>query len=338
MTTRAQSRVMPSRDPLLAFVPMPFEHVFYPHGFPVQIKSNEQAVLEAAERSWGTSRQRFDEAQIEVRYLICNGPRKRAPAPVCRAQCNVLTMVADEHNYACSDLIRGFGSAWLTEGTVDEVEYFRYTFLEGLVYGLLENLHLVSIHAACVVKNGHGVLLAADSGMGKSSLAYACACRGWTYVSDDASSLIRRGTGRKVIGNPRLFRFRPSAADLFPELRDHVVLGAQSQTRFRKGKPSFEVWTESLPHIQIAGEASIDHIVFLKREVQFKTSARLVPISRETALSRLLPGVWPAELPLYQQRSAAVERLLEAELCDMSYYGLDATVDLLEHLVDRGLS
>jgi hypothetical protein len=93
-----------------------------------------------------------------------------------------------------------------------------------------------------------------------------------------------------------------------------------------------------LPHIEIAGEASIDHIVFLKREAQFKTSARLAPISRKTALDRLLPGVWPAELPLYQQRSAAVERLLEAELCDMSYYGLDATVDLLEHLVDRGLS
>jgi hypothetical protein len=338
MTTRAQSRVMPLRDPLLAFVPLPFEQVFYPHGFPVQVKSNEQAVLQAAERSWGTSQQRFDEAQIEVRYLICKGPRKRAPAPVCRAQCNVLTMVADEHNYASSDLMRGFGSAWLTEGTVDEVEYFRYTFLEGLVYGLLENLHLVSLHAACVIKNGHGVLLTADSGMGKSSLAYVCACRGWTYVSDDASSLIRRGTGRKVIGNPRLFRFRPSAADLFPELRDHAVLGAQAQTRFRKGKPSFEVWTESLPHIQIAGEASIDHIVFLKRQAQFKGSARLVPISRETALRRLLPGVWPAELPHYQHRSSAIERLLEAELCDMSYYDLDATVDLLEHLVHRGLS
>ena len=289
---------MPSRDPLLAFVPMHFEHVFYPQGFPVQVKSNEQGVLQAAERSWGRSRQRFDEPTIEVRYVISNGPRKRAPAPVCRAQCNLMTMVADEHNYACSDLIRGFGSAWLTESTVDEVDYFRYTFLEGLVYGLLENLHLVSIHAACVIKNGHGVLLAADSGMGKSSLAYACACRGWTYVSDDASSLIRRGTGRNVIGNPRLFRFRPSAADLFPELRKHVIQGAQSPTRFRKGKPSFEVWTESLPHIQIAGEASIDYIVFLKREAQSKGSARLVPISRETALRRLLPGVWPAELPL----------------------------------------
>lgn len=174
--------------------------------------------------------------------------------------------------------------------------------------------------------------------MGKSSLAYACASRGWTYVSDDASSLIRRGTGRRVIGNPRAFRFRPSAADLFPELRNNAIFGTQSPTRFRKGKPSFEVWTESLPHIQVAGEASVDHIVFLKRDAQFKGSARLVPTSRETALRRLLPGVWPVELPLHQQRSAAIERLLEAELCDMSYYDLEATVKLLEQFVDRGLS
>ena len=116
-----------------------------------------------------------------------------------------------------------------------------------------------------------------------------------------------------------------------------MIFGARSQTRFRKGKPSFEVWTESLPHIQTAGEANVDYIVFLKREAQSKGSARLVPISRETALHRLLPGVWPAELPLHQQRSAAIERLLEAGLCDMSYFDLDATVDLLEHFVDRGL-
>ncbi len=46
----------------------------------------------------------------------------------------------------------GFGSAWLTEATVSDIDYFRYSFLEGLVQVLLENLHLVTIHAACVVE------------------------------------------------------------------------------------------------------------------------------------------------------------------------------------------
>ncbi len=70
--------------------------------------------------------------------------------------------------------------------------------------------------------------------MGKSSLAYACACRGWTYVSDDASSLLRSGTERKVIGNSRLFRFRPAAVDLFPELRASGALRATAAGEIQK--------------------------------------------------------------------------------------------------------
>jgi hypothetical protein len=337
MTTRAQSRVMPLTDPLLAYVPMPFQEVYYPCGFPVQIKSTARVILEAAEQSWGTSRQRFEKSPVEVRYIISNGPKRRSAFPVFRAQCNILTMVADEHNYACGDLLRGFGSAWLTETAVNDFEYFRYTFLEGLVYVLLENLHYVPIHAACVIKDGHGVLLAAESGMGKSSLAYACACRGWTYVSDDASSFIHGGTGRKVIGNPRLFRFRPTAADLFPELRRDGILEPRSRPKFRRGKPTVEVRTESLPHIQVADEATIDYLVFLKRDLQMNGTARLVPVSREAALRRLLHDVWPAELPLHEQRSAAIERLLGAELCELSYCDIVPAVDVLEQFVHRGL-
>jgi hypothetical protein len=338
MTTRAQSRVMPSHDPLLASVPLLFQHVFYPYGFPIQIKSNDPAVVEAAERSWGMFRQRFEEAPIEARYLISEGPKKRCAAPVFRAQNYLLTMVADAHNYGCCDLIRGFGAAWLTKATVIDEEYFRYSFLEAMVLILLGSLHVVLLHAACVVRDGRGVLLVADSGVGKSSLAYACARRGWKYVSDDSTSLLLHGTGRKVIGNPQLFRFRPAAVDLFPELRSEAILRLRSHTRLRKGKPTLEIWTESLPKIQLAQEATIDHIVFLKRDGQFNGSARLLPASRETALRRLLPNVWATELPFHQQRSAAVKRLLEAQVCEMFYCNLDAAVDLLEQVVHRGLS
>jgi hypothetical protein len=319
---------------------LPFQRVFYPYGFPVQIKSNDPRILNAAEQNWGTFSHRFDGSQIEVRYLVSQAPGKRCPAPpVYRAQSFLMTMVANAHNYACCDLNRGFGTAWLTEATVSATSYLRYTFLEGMVSTLLENQHFVSLHAASVAKDGHGVLLVADSGVGKSSLSYACACRGWTYISDDASSLLYRGTGRTVIGNPQLFRFRPTAADLFPELREQTILGLGQQItrRPRNGKPTIEIRTESLPQIRVAEECAVDYIVFLKRDSALRGSSHLVPASREGALRRLLPDIFPAELPIHQQRAAAVERLLEAQVCEMSYCDIDAAVDLLEHLVSRGL-
>lgn len=338
--TAARSRATPLNDSLLAFVPLSFQRIFYPYGFPVQIKSNDPAILEAAEQSWGTLSQRFDGPQIEVRYIVSQTPGKRCPAPpVYRAQNYLMTMVANAHNYACCDLNRGFGTAWLTKATVSATAYLRYTFLEGMISTLLEHQHFVALHAASVAKDGHGVLLVADSGVGKSSLSYACACRGWTYISDDATSLLYRGTGRMVIGNPQVFRFRPSAADLFPELREQTILGlSQPITRRpRNGKPTIEIRTESLPQIHVAEECTIDYIVFLKRDSALRGSSQLVPASREGALRRLLPDIFPAELAMHQQRVAAVERLLEAPVCEMSYCDLDAAIDLLEHLVNRGL-
>ncbi len=335
----AQPRLTPANDVLLAFVPLSFQRVFYPYGFPVQIKSNDPAILEAAEQNWRRLSQRFDGLEIEVRYLVSDAPGKRCPAPpIFRAQNYFMTMVANAHNYACCDLNRGFGTAWLTKATVNATSYLRYTFLEGMVSTLLENQHFVSLHAASVAKDGHGVLLVADSGVGKSSLSYACARREWTYISDDASSLLYRGTGRTVIGNPQLFRFRPTAADLFPELRAQIPgLGQPIIRRPRNGKPTIEIRTEFLPNIRVAEECTVDYIVFLKRDSALRGSSHLVPAPREGALRRLLLDVFPAELPIHQQRVAAVERLLEAQVCEMSYYDLEAAVDVLEHLVSRGL-
>jgi hypothetical protein len=326
---------MPLHDPLLAFVPMPFGECYFPCGFPVRLWSNVRSVQDAAKQSWGTCRPRFEEPPIEVRYLICKGPRRLSPNPVFRAQSHLLSMIADEHNYACCDLERGFGAAWLTQATVDNTDFFRYTFLEGLIYCLLEALYLTPIHAACVVRDGHGVLLAADSGMGKSSLAYACARRGWTYVSDDATSLVRRGAGRTVIGNPTLFRFRPSAMDLFPELQSKTPLDPH-RAKFRKGKPTLEVRTDALNGIQTAEQAAVDHLVFLRRDLQIGESVRLAPVSRDAAMSRLLPNIWPAELTVHQQRSATIERLLDANLAELTYCSFDPAIDALEKCVFQG--
>lgn len=326
---------MPLNDPLLASVPMTFRDSYFPCGFPVRVCSNVQSVLDAAEQSWGSCQPRFEATAIEARYLICNGPRRRSPNPVFRAQAHLLTMVADEHNYACCDLERGFGSAWLTEATVANVDFFRYTFLEGLVSCLLETLHLTAIHAACVVRNGHGVLLSAESGMGKSSLAYACARRGWTYVSDDASSLVRNGTGRTVIGNPTLFRFRPSAVDLFPELQQKSPIQPQ-RAKFRKGKPTVELRTACLDGIETSEEATIDYVIFLRRDPQMGGSARITAVSPEVAMQRFLANTWPAELSVHQQRSAAVERLLGATLGELTYGDICPAVDALDDIVTRG--
>lgn len=316
-------------DPLRASLPLPFHHVLFPYGFTTHIKSNDAAVVRAAEQSWARFPQRFREIPIEVRFLVSDFPtRRRPPVPVFRAQVNLLTMVADAHNFACCDLAAGFGFACVTKAAVMNRDYVRYHFLEGMTYTLLNTRHTVALHAACLILNGKGVLFVGNSGAGKSSFAYACARRGWTYVSDDATCLPRRRPGRKVLGNPHAFRFRPSARALFPELHGPM--------KVRNGKPTMEVATEQLPGIKVAYECTVDSIVFLNRLPDRADTARLLAVSREESMRRLFQqNSFPTELSIHEEQLQAIERLLTAEAFELTYSEADPAIDLLEEVFRR---
>ena len=324
------SDIRPARppDPLGVSIPLPYHHVLFPFGFPLHIRTNELGIIRAAEQSWAAFSQRFRETPLQVRVLVSDSSTtRRPPSPVVRAQANLLTMVADSQNFACCDLANGFCFANLSKSALLNRDYLRYHFLEAAVHVLLDTQHLVAVHAACVVKDGHGVLFVGDSGAGKSSLAYACARRGWTYVSDDAACVLRRRPGRQVLGNPQNFRFRPAVSALFPELRGRV--------RVRNGKPSVEVRTESLTNLSTAYECTVDYIVFLDRRAQPAGPPRLAPVSEEEGLRGIFSSPWPPDLPIHQERLEAVERLLKARLFRMSYLEFDAAIDLLEQTMMR---
>ena len=319
-------------DPLRAFTPLPYKAEYYPNGLPVLVASNSRTVLDAANESWAGFRKRFNRRPIEVRCLVSVGRGTVCPPPpIVRAQGNLITGVADAENFMCCDMAAGFGFAFVTPAVVTRTEYFRYHFLESMAYTMLETRYLVAVHAACVSFNGHGVLLAGDSGAGKSSLAYACARRGWVYTSDDATSLVRRARGRKVIGNPRSFRFRDTAGAIFPEFQ------GMRETRRGRGKPTIEVRTESLPDILTATDARIDYVVFLNRKDTYARNAHLVPVDRQEAFRRLYLRLWPAELGIDRSSQAAVERLLDAGVYEMRYRELDAAVDRLERTIQKGV-
>ena len=188
-------------------------------GLSRRIATNSEDVIEAAKDFWDQSIQEFDCAPLDVRFAVNEeSTSERPPAVLPRGKDNLFALVHSADNFAVADLARGSSFSWLTPAVVSERGYFRYHFLDSLVYVMLGALYLTPVHAACVALNGSGILLCGDSGSGKTSLAYACARRGWTYVADDASHLVRPGKDRRILGRPHEIRFRSAANLLFPEL------------------------------------------------------------------------------------------------------------------------
>lgn len=308
-------------DPYLQFVEMPFSTVFYPLGFPVQVMSNCAEILEAAEESWGDFKQTVNMQPILFKFGVMEGGgTKCPPAPVSRAQQNIIVRIADAANFYIVDLHQGFSFGWLNTAAISHRNYLKYHFLEAAALAHIANRHAAPVHAACVDWQGRGVLLCGDSGAGKSSLAFACARAGWTYVTDDASFLPNGESERRVVGNCHLVRLRPSAIELFEEVADQPIT-----PRVTTGKPSIEIRLVTMPKIRRAPSSNVEYIVFLNR--RNSRIQELVPFPMDAARSYIhkhLNGM---------EDLRSVDRLLTARIFELRYCDLDWAVERLERLV-----
>ena len=322
------SKQNPKHDPLLHDFELPMRAIYYPLGFSVEIATNCNEVLLAAQESWGHFHKTFSGRILRICIgVLDDGSAICAVPPVVRARRGLIARVADANNFSMSDVERGFAFAWLTRATVADKAYLRWHFIEGISWDLLDP-YLTPVHAACVRKDDCGILLCGDSGAGKTSLAYICALKGWTYLTDDSCCLVRGGHDRTVIGNPYQIRFRASAVDLFPELRDHCPkLRVNGE---KVGEIVFELATASLPRIVITTRSFVDYVIFLNRN--YDGSASLIPFSKITALRWFEQVICCSEKKIDNVHRAALRKLVSAEIFELRYADLDSAIEELETL------
>jgi HPr Serine kinase C-terminal domain len=313
-------------DPVLSNLLLPLRAVYYPLGFAIEIATNSTEVLDAAQESWGRFRHSFSTTPVQLEIgVIGDGSTECPPPPSTHSRSHLMSTYADSENFSVSDMSRGFAFAWLTQAAVKNRAYLRYYFLEAAGLTMLGALHMTPLHAACVQVDGKGVLLCGESGAGKSSLAFACARAGWKFLTDDGSAIVRERPGRLVVGNPHQMRFRESAIELFPELKNQRV------TPRATGKMAIEVATETLPEIDVITECQVDYIVFLNRR---EPSPRgMFPVAKEVGLQYFEHCICFGEKEVRQAQIASIHNLLTAQTVEMRYHDLDWAVDRLETLV-----
>ncbi len=295
---------------------------FHPLGFPVRISTNSQKVLDAAGREWGSWQPAFSEPSIAIHVNVGGTSATRPPLPSSCADGPIFEVIADSNNRARGDTRAGEASAELTPGAVENGEWLQYHFLDALVFQLITSPHLTPIHASCVALGGRAILLAGNSLAGKSSLAYACARRGWTYVSDDSSPLLRHcASERVVLGTPHSMRLRPDAPKLFPELAVHP-------TKLRgNGKTVLEIPTRLLP-IETAATGSVARFILLNRRMG---PAHLAPADPSRVISHCAQHFYHWDPPIDAAQRAAFDTMLDGmEVLSLEYSNLDEAIDLLE--------
>ena len=299
--------------------------IFSPYGFPVEIRTNSYEVLRQYGAMWGRFEPMHgtDPIQVDVQ-VVSTDTDSCPPAVTFRMMLPLLIGSADANNYCVVDIERSHAKIVISEAALLHPLYAQYFFFS-IPICCITTRYTTPIHAGCVSMRGRGVLLCGDSGAGKSTLSYACAREGWTYISDDGCFLLNQGVGHRVTGNCHQIRFRPSAADLFPELAGLDI------TPRAAGKPSIELATGPMQHIVSTQTAHIDCIVVINRN--WEGTPQLVRGDQQALRASMHKELFGSPEILAEQHRA-IDRLLTAELFELRYTKLEDAIRLLRGLVE----
>ena len=107
--------------------------------------------------------------------------------------------------------------------------YVNKPFASELQWWLWDDYLL--LHGAAVGAGGHGALITAPSGKGKSTLALACLVAGMDYVAEDYVLVNRRGP---AVAHPLLNTayLTPATLDMLPELKETILLYVDWRNKF----------------------------------------------------------------------------------------------------------
>lgn len=303
-----------------------FSEVFFPLGFAVRISANRGEAIDAARASWScySPMSELEPLIIHLEFFTDLSHRGIGPAHT-HVDGGFLTVDFDEQGVVIADLQQGVARGMLSEELLTSESYLRYYVLEAVAFSMISTLRAVALHAACVSWRGTGILLCGESGAGKTTLAYACARLGWTYVSDDASYLMFESQTRRVVGNSHRIRFRDAATKLFDELCGKEVIPRVT------GKPSIELPTAELEDVRAAAHADVAFILFLNRDGELGPSLHAIERERARDYFEKFFLVPPdSESPTSQ----AINRLLSIPIFELRYAGLEAAVSLLTQIAE----
>jgi hypothetical protein len=299
---------------------------FYPMRFRLRIITNSPAIIAAAETSFGRFGQARAEPTAEFTFRMFEqnrpGPVSQPARPSFRSSGSLIYQIQSPHAVLVADKGRGVATGYFSTGVLANQAAFRWHYLELAFFVMLERHGVMGVHGAALVNDGQAILLRAQSGGGKTTLAYAGARGQYQALAEDVVWIDLEH--HCWWGLPWSFHLLPDARQRFPELADYEpVLQTNDELKL-------EVDLEKIRPGSTTVSARPGPVILVQRATREKS--RLEALDWETARGLWMSASTGGELnfPNYQQH---VDRLLHNNAYRL-YFGDDIAtgVDLLAPL------
>jgi hypothetical protein len=208
-------------------------------GIATRFETNSRYVRDVVEDAFGMWRGLSDDANrspnvARVRVLVQEGTegsdgrvriRHVSPDPT-------RVIVHSPGSFGISDPARGESVAYVTTALASDRLHFRGAVLEAITLALLSHFDRHPLHASAIARGRRTLLLAAPSGTGKSTLAYAAERDGLALVSEDLV-WVQLTPLLRIWGWPGRPRLLADALSLFPEaMEGATAVEADGKAKF----------------------------------------------------------------------------------------------------------
>ena len=293
-------------------------------GLPLAVHTHSVVVANAVRTGWSAGTAESDQPGWTLEIVVVPGdPATERPA--FEFLPSRLELRAGDTNFGWADLESRRAHLTVSAGTAAAIETFRWFYLDALVCTMLAQCEVTPLHAACVSREGHGVLLCGPSGVGKSTLSLASAAAGWDLVAEDATYAVNRGPAGLVRGRPGAVRLRPDALRFFP-----AIAGDRAGVH-PNGKATVQVEVERLG-IRTADATHIRAVVMLRRTTGEAGIRQADPHEAAAGLLDAIPN-FGSEARAVHERT--IGKLVEGGAWELRYDAPADGVDLLARLLEQ---
>lgn len=217
--------------------------------------------------------------------------------------------------FAVFDLLRCEITAAISRRCADDTTFWNGHFLPITLGVLGPAINAVPVHCACLHGDGTGLLIAGESGAGKSTMAVALAMRGMSLISDDWTYVSAERSGPlSAHGVHAPVKLLPDALAHFPSLRSFDTTIALN------GELSYEVDPAEAFRVTVKSACQPTVLVFLRRIES--GPARLSRMDARVALRYLINSSerLPGELHQAHANRQRVFEMLSSLPCYLFQY------------------
>jgi hypothetical protein len=260
-------------------------------GARVRFESNDRRLLALADAAFAGLPPHRLPAAPDLRIVLRLTPRPRArarlePPPFAMLSgAGLLAGAPNESSFVALAPASGSGLVVVSEPMLRFPYHTRYELIEFAVYTLAARTQgLAPLHAACVGRDGRGVLLMGASGSGKSTVALHCLLRGLDFLSEDA--VFVQPSSMLATGAANFLHVRSDTLRWLGRTRAAASIRRSPVIRRRSGVRKFEVDLRRGGYKLARGPLKLGSIVFLSARSAGGGSL-LRPLESADAVARL---------------------------------------------------